>query len=415
MDLELLPFQAIAIDVDHIFLAVMISLSEKDPHVSAAVDNDDSMLPSEAIETLVEESHWTRFKRGLNKTCVEINLTLPRPRWPLRRSNAFGSTDSSYAAASRDVDPDTFTKKIKMSYGAVALTWLLYLFLGLGLVGMDRINPPSSQAPSNASSWWTAKQGGTQCPAQPKPLSRGEEWKVEDDYEDMIAERLSKAVQIPVSRDWRHSSDYRSRPGSLWQAVSYDKMGPIGTDPAWKPHADFAAFLERTYPSVYRTLTHEFVNTHGHLFTWTGSRSVDELKPVLLMAHEDVVPVNEATLGQWTHPPFDGVIADGWVWGRGAADCKNQLLGIMNAIEKLVDQGFQPERTILIQFGFDEEIGGPRGAQEIAKVIEERYGADSIAWLVDEGFGGVDDAYGQTFASLGMAEKGTINLQIDVE
>lgn len=192
-------------------------------------------------------------------------------------------------------------------------------------------------------------------------------------------------------------------------------MGPIGEDPAWKPHADVAAFLERTYPSVYRTLQHEFVNTHGHLFTWQGKRSVKELKPVLLMAHEDVVPVNEATLDQWTHPPFDGVIADGWVWGRGAADCKNQLLGIMNAIEKLVDEGFQPERTILIQFGFDEEIGGPRGAQEIAKVIEERYGADSIAWLVDEGFGGVDDAYGQTFASLGMAEKGTVNLQIDVE
>lgn len=133
------------------------------------------------------------------------------------------------------------------------------------------------------------------------------------------------------------------------------------------------------------------------------------------MAHEDVVPVNPSTLDQWTHPPFSGKIADGFVWGRGAADCKNQLMGILNAVEKLIEEGFQPERTILIQFGFDEEIGGVHGAREISKVIESRYGQDSLAFVVDEGFGGVDQAYGATFASLGMAEKGSVNLLIEVE
>jgi hypothetical protein len=104
------------------------------------------------------------------------------------------------------------------------------------------------------------------------------------------------------------------------------------------------------------------------------------------MAHQDVVPVNPSTLNQWTHNPFDGVIEDGWVWGRGAADCKNQvclfsgvsqwarraevsvtqLMGIMSALDKLIQDEYKPERTILVAFGFDEEIGGVqvrRGSQ----------------------------------------------------
>lgn len=100
-------------------------------------------------------------------------------------------------------------------------------------------------------------------------------------------------------------------------------MGPVGKDPRWNPHTDFAAFLEREYPRIYATLQHEMVNTHAHLFTWPGSRS--ELQPIVLMAHEDVVPVLPATLDKWTHPPFEGVVDDQWVWGRGSADCKNQV------------------------------------------------------------------------------------------
>ncbi|KAJ9094391.1 hypothetical protein QFC20_006893 [Naganishia adeliensis] len=196
-------------------------------------------------------------------------------------------------------------------------------------------------------------------------------------------------------------------------AVSYDDMGPVGEDPRWNPHTDFAQFLEREYPRIYATLQHEVINTHAHLFTWPGSRS--ELQPIILMAHEDVVPVLPATLDKWTHPPFEGAVDDQWVWGRGSADCKNQLMGIMNAVEKLVEEGFKPERTVILSFGFDEEIGGYQGATYLAEKITERYGENSIAFLVDEGFGGVDKAYGATFASLGMAEKGATNLKVTVE
>ncbi|KAJ9102005.1 hypothetical protein QFC19_004930 [Naganishia cerealis] len=231
---------------------------------------------------------------------------------------------------------------------------------------------------------------------------------VPDNYTDLVTSRLSRAVQIP--------------------AVSYDDMGPVGDDPRWAPHVDFQKFLEDEFPQVYGTLTHEMVNTYGHLFTWQGSD--EALQPILLMAHSDVVPVAPATLDKWTHPPFKGTIDDKWVWGRGSADCKNQLMGIMNAVEKLVQEGFKPERvlmeasvpglfvsrrTIILSFGFDEEIGGYQGASYLADTITKRYGPNSIAFLIDEGFGGVDTAYGATFASLGMAEKGATNLKLTVE
>ncbi|KAJ9118393.1 hypothetical protein QFC24_006222 [Naganishia onofrii] len=190
-------------------------------------------------------------------------------------------------------------------------------------------------------------------------------------------------------------------------------MGPVGTDPRWEPHFKFQKFLEDEYPGVYETLKHEMVNTHGHLFTWEGSDKA--LQPLLLMAHSDVVPVLPATLEKWTYPPFEGKTDDEWVWGRGSADCKNQLMGIMNAVEKLVQECFKPERTIILSFGFDEEIGGYQGASYLAETITERYGEQSLAFLVDEGFGGVDTAFGAKFASLGMAEKGATNLKITVE
>lgn len=90
------------------------------------------------------------------------------------------------------------------------------------------------------------------------------------------------------------------------------------------------------------------------------SNSTKSPRPILLMAHEDVVPVNNGTLDQWTYPPFSGTIADGpggkWIWGRGASDTKNTLIGILEAAEKLIAEGISPARPILISFGFDEEV-----------------------------------------------------------
>jgi carboxypeptidase PM20D1 len=86
------------------------------------------------------------------------------------------------------------------------------------------------------------------------------------------------------------------------------------------------------------------------------------------MAHQDVVAVEPETLGNWEQPPFEGRITEGHIWGRGAMDDKFALLGIMEAVEMHLGQGFQPQRTIYLAFGHDEEIGGNDGAAKMARV-----------------------------------------------
>ncbi len=86
----------------------------------------------------------------------------------------------------------------------------------------------------------------------------------------------------------------------------------------------------------------------------------------MLTSHLDVVPADESEAGGWTHPPFAGEVADGYVWGRGTLDIKSGVIGILEAVEYLLKQGFQPERTVYLGFGHDEEIGGEHGAMAIA-------------------------------------------------
>src|SRR5262245_14010990 len=128
--------------------------------------------------------------------------------------------------------------------------------------------------------------------------------------------------------------------------------------------------LAETYPLVHRCLKREVINGYSLLYTWAGSRP--ELEPVLLMAHQDVVSADPATLSEWTHPPFEGCIADGLIWGRGTLDIKNQLVGILDAAEALLQQGYQPERTILFGLGHDEETGGTQGCKLMGQLFKER-------------------------------------------
>lgn len=182
------------------------------------------------------------------------------------------------------------------------------------------------------------------CPIQPEPLNVGEDWNPLEDsvYSNLAAKRLSKAVQIDT--------------------VAYDDMPMDTTDPAFDKHFVFARFIEHEYPKLISDLKHEVINNHGHLFTWEGSNP--NLKPIMLMAHIDTVPVPPETLGQWKYLPFEGAITqDGtpdtpgtWIWGRGSSDCKNSLLGIYGAVERLISEGYKPERTVIISNGFDEEV-----------------------------------------------------------
>ena len=204
-------------------------------------------------------------------------------------------------------------------------------------------------------------------------------------------ERLSDAVRIPTE--------------------SFDDMGPIGCDKRWDIFYEFAQFLEKTFPLTHKTLDLERVNAHGLVYTWLGGNP--SMKPTLLMAHQDVVPVPKATIDSWTHPPFDGVYDGKYVWGRGASDCKNSLIAILESVELLLAAGYRPQRTVILSFGFDEEVSGPQGAGHLAPFLLDRYGKDSFAVIVDEG-APVTSIWGSHFAQPGVAEKGYVDVDIVV-
>jgi carboxypeptidase PM20D1 len=169
--------------------------------------------------------------------------------------------------------------------------------------------------------------------------------------------------------------------------------------------------LQETYPLVHRKLRREVVNGYSLLYIWQGSRA--DLEPVMLMAHQDVVSADPA---DWTYPPFEGKIADGFIWGRGTLDIKNQLIGIMEAAETLLQQSYRPERTILFGLGHDEETGGVNGCKVMGQLLKER--GIHLAGIVDEGGGitaglaaGVRGAVGL----IGVSEKGYLTVEFAVQ
>jgi carboxypeptidase PM20D1 len=175
--------------------------------------------------------------------------------------------------------------------------------------------------------------------------------------------------------------------------------------------AQLHRMLEQTYPLVHRELKREVINGFSLLYTWPGSRP--ELEPVMLMAHQDVVSADPA---EWTHPPFEGRIVDGFVWGRGTLDIKNQLIGIMEAAEILLRQGYQPERTILFGMGHDEETGGVNGCKVLGQLLKER--GVRLAGIVDEG-GGISEGLAAGVRGMvglvGVSEKGYLTVEFTVQ
>jgi carboxypeptidase PM20D1 len=174
----------------------------------------------------------------------------------------------------------------------------------------------------------------------------------------------------------------------------------------------FHHYLERSFPRIHETLRVETVADLSLLMTWEGTDP--GAAPILLGAHQDVVPVEEETLGAWTHPPFSGAVADGQVWGRGALDMKAPLMAILEAVEGLVVEGYAPRRTLLLAFGHDEEVGGREGAARIVELLEGR-GVRPV-WALDEGAAiatrmapGVRDPVGL----VGTAEKGYLTLALE--
>lgn len=197
-----------------------------------------------------------------------------------------------------------------------------------------------------------------------------------------IAERLSRMIQLPTV------SAERAERGA-------------------EPFEAFAELLVELYPLVHAHLERERIGELGILYRWRGTTDAD---PVVLMAHFDVVPVDESDA--WTHPPFEGRIADGWVYGRGALDDKGPLVVVLEAVENLLASGFTPPRDVYLSFGGDEEVFGG-AARDIARTLQER---GIPPWLVlDEG-GAVVDAplpfVTGPAAMVGVGEKGVMTVRL---
>ncbi len=185
-------------------------------------------------------------------------------------------------------------------------------------------------------------------------------------------------------------------------------------DPARFDGGPFLAlhgYLAGAFPRLHETLAREVVNDYSLLYTWAGSDA--ELRGILLLGHLDVVPVEPGTEGEWSHPPFSGAIAGGRIWGRGALDDKVQVMAILEAVEALVAEGYQPKRTITLAFGHDEELGGVNGAAAIAAKLAERDAR--FYYSLDEGsviIQGVMPGVARPIALIGLAEKGYVSLEL---
>jgi carboxypeptidase PM20D1 len=179
------------------------------------------------------------------------------------------------------------------------------------------------------------------------------------------------------------------------------------------PFLEFRNFLANTYPLFHQNTKLEIIGGYSLVYTWEGKNK--NLNPFILMAHQDVVPIEETTIKQWNVEPFSGIVKDGYIWGRGTTDDKINLIGMLEAAEKLMQQKIQPERTIYFVFGHDEELGGKHGALQIAKLFESRnIKADLV---LDEG--GIVSTQkipgiNKPLALIGTAEKGYMSLELSV-
>lgn len=215
-------------------------------------------------------------------------------------------------------------------------------------------------------------------------------------------------VATPVTLEALDADGAVQRLAASLRIPTISHADPARIDPA--AFTAFARHLQRSFPRAHRALRLEKVG-HSLLYTWTGRDAAGP--PILLIAHLDVVPIEPGTESNWTHPPFGGVVAGGFVWGRGARDDKSSVLALMEAAEWLLAAGYQPPRTVYLAFGHDEEIGGQEGAKAVAAVLKSR--GVRAEFLLDEGsavLDGLVPGVTRPVAAINAAEKGYLTLKL---
>ncbi|CRG91227.1 hypothetical protein PISL3812_08275 [Talaromyces islandicus] len=296
------------------------------------------------------------------------------------------------------------TEKINPRDKSSARPWFMCsaIAIGLAVVLIAILSHPSRQ--SSALPWLEAYTPGTEseiCQQVPKlsPTNKQVEHYIREtvdsvEYQQQIIKKLSGIIQIP--------------------SESYDELGPIGEDDRWNIFFQVEGYLKKKYPTVFQNVKLDHANTHGLILTWQGSVPPSQAKPIVMLAHQDVVPVLTENVKDWTHPPYDGHYDGEIIWGRGATDDKGYLISIIESLELLIKSGFTPKRTIILAFGCDEEISGENCGRPISDFLHRQYGNDGIYLIMDEGSTGIQREFDRSFAMVGVAEKGYIDVGINV-
>jgi carboxypeptidase PM20D1 len=217
------------------------------------------------------------------------------------------------------------------------------------------------------------------------------------------AARAASGVAPPVSVDVDAAAQ------RLGQAIRFQTVS--NQDPArndWSQWDRLHDWLRTSYPHAHAAMTRQDL---GRTLIWTWKGSDPALRPMVLMAHQDVVPIDPQTLGQWRHAPFSGEVAEGAVWGRGSLDDKGSLIGLMEAADALAAKGFNPRRTIYIVSGHDEEVLGSGAASAAAWFRQQGITPE---FVLDEGMLGLtsDPINHKPIVLIGVSEKGYATLRV---
>lgn len=281
-----------------------------------------------------------------------------------------------YFAAGYKALEETGTKKrnatIKWSVGLT--------FLGL----LALFNPLKSQLPLNEAEM-------EMCPMPPK-------------YEVLELEKVDFILNDPV---FRNVSAAKLGNALKVDTVVYDIM-------TMKDYAKFQKFhdyLKETFPLAHKFATVHKPNTYGLVFEFKGSNP--DLKPIMLCAHQDTVPIGNPS--DWIKDPWSGEFDDEKIYGRGSGDVKNLLIGLLESIELLLEDGKTDfERGVLLSFGFDEEKSGFDGARHIAEFLESHLGYDSVEFIIDEGPDMFIEQNGNYYGLIMSGEKGYLDLKAEI-
>lgn len=175
----------------------------------------------------------------------------------------------------------------------------------------------------------------------------------------------------------------------------------------------YRSFLETTYPLIHKNLPRTTIDSFNYIYEWKGSDT--SILPMVLMAHYDVVPVEESAIKLWHAKPYGGEIKENYIWGRGVLDDKSSMISILEAAESQLAKGFQPKQTILLCFGADEESSG-KGATAVVKYFKSLNKKFDL--VVDEG-GEISTEDNKSIkapiASIGVGEKGYVTLVLTAQ